>query len=366
MSVFTSGAAAVAVLAFVLPACEPGSGAGTSAGDGDVDGDADGDGDADADGDGDGDGDSDTFCDEQDFAIVYQPARLMILLDNSGSMKSKTGLFDPTKWEQAKTAIIGLLQGFQGSGSFEFGFDVFPDFQCQGFCCDVSHPVVADCAPDAEGELISFVGAAPEPLGEFDTPLCDGMDRFNDPSYAPAFTGGDGPRYLVVVSDGKEECNGGGYSTMCGGAPGYPGAVQIVQELLAGGVRTFVIGFGSGVDPAQLNVIAGNGGTDFGQYFVASGQEQLQAAFETIATAAVSCEFALDEPEASADPDNVNFYFDEEVVPHDEGCQQGSGWDWLDAEHTQVVFCEAACAELQSGGVEVVSAKFGCPTVEVE
>ncbi|MBN2449003.1 MAG: hypothetical protein JXR77_01355, partial [Lentisphaeria bacterium] len=74
----------------------------------------------------------------------------------------------------------------------------------------------------------------------------------------------------------------------------------------------------------------------------------------------------LDEPEASADPDNVNFYFDGEVVPYDEDCGAGVGWMWSNEDHTEVTFCEQACAELQGGGVDLVTAKFGCPSVPVE
>jgi hypothetical protein len=354
-----------------LPACE-GSNDGVGSGDADADGDTDGDTDADGDGDADSDSDSDSdtdtsngtdsTCDEQKFSIEYSPTRLMILLDNSGSM----GDGAPTKWKQAKNALTGLLTTWKGTGRMDFGLDVFPDFQCSGFCCDVSHPVVADCLHDNEQALIDMIAAATEPPGEFDTPLCDGMDRFNDPAYAPGFTGADADRYLLVVSDGQEECNGAGYSTRCGNSPGYPGAVSIVQDLLANGVKTFVIGFGSGVDATQLNVIAKNGGTGINKYLVASNQAQLQAAFDQIASSVVSCEFDIAEPSATADPDKVNFYFDGTVVPYDEGCAKDEGWTWTDDTHTRVRFCKAACDKLQSGDVTEVTAKFGCPTVPVD
>ena len=53
---------------------------------------------------------------------------------------------------------------------------------------------------------------------------------------------------------------------------------------------------------------------------------------------------------------------DNEVVPYDEECAEGIGWTWTDATHTAVEFCEEACAELQGGEVETISALFGCPT----
>jgi hypothetical protein len=349
-------------------ACESGQevGSGGTDSDADADTDADGDADTDADGDGDADGDdTDTVCDEQDFEVEYDPTRLMILLDNSGSMDSG-GIFTDTKWEQAKAALTTLLDTWDGSGQIVFGFDVFPDFECSGFCCDVSHPVVADCGDYTEAELSALIGGADAPPGEFDTPLCDGMDRFNDPTYAPAFSEVDAPRYLLVVSDGNEECNGGGYTEMCGSAPSYLGAVDVVTDLLDNGIKTFVIGFGSGADPTQLNVIASNGGTDFPTYFDAADGVELQAAFELIAASVVSCTYGVDEPAATADPENVNFFFDGEVVPWDPDCEYGVGWTWTDDTHTEVLFCDEACAQLQGGEVDEVSAVFGCPSVGME
>jgi hypothetical protein len=339
-------------------------------GDGDADADSDSDTDADSDGDTDSDGDSDTdtdsdtddeVCSAQDFKIEYSPTRLMILLDNSGSMDD--GIFGgASKWKQAKSALTTLLTTWNGTGQIEFGFDVFPDFQCKGFCCDVSNPVVADCAVNAEQTLINMIGQAPAPPGEFDTPLCDGMNMFNTPSYAPAFVAADATRYLLVVSDGKEECNGGGYSTSCGKGPNFPGAAKIVSDLLNSGIKTYVIGFGSGVDAKQLNVIAQAGGTGESSYFNANNGTQLQQVFESIASSVVSCMYEIDAPDASADPDQVNFYFDDELVYNDDGCAKGQGWTWTDATHTKVEFCKAACDQLQGGQVDVVSAQFGCPT----
>lgn len=368
--------AMAAMAGLVSLGCESGSDPAAADGDSDSDSDSDsdtdtdGDSDSDADGDSDSDGDADSdgdtdVCDEQDFAIEYTPARLMILLDNSGSMDSG-GIFTDTKWVQAQDALTTLLGAWEGLGAIEFGFDVFPDFECSGFCCDVSHAVVADCEVDAEGDLIDLISTAPAPPGEFDTPLCDGMDMFNDPTYAPGFTGGDADKYLLVVSDGQEECNGSGYAEKCGSAPGYAGAATIVGDLLAAGIKTFVVGFGSGVDATQLNVIAANGGTSQTSYIVATDGAALQSAMESIASEVVSCEYAIDEPDASADPDQVNFYFDDEVVGYDEDCLDGSGWTWGDDEHTIVIFCEEACDLLQSGDVDVVSARFGCPTEVIE
>lgn len=361
-------AALLSILAAAgLSACESGSDS-EAGGDGDADADSDsdtdGDADSDSDGDADADADSDTdVCYETEFTVQNQPAALMILLDNSGSMDSG---FGETKWEKAKTALTALLSEYAGTGKIMFGFDVFPDFECSGFCCDVTHPVVSDCAPDNEEALIDAITAAPAPPGEFDTPLCGGMDAFNDPGYAPGLFAAEGPRYLLVVSDGQEECNGGDFPETCGSAPSYPGAVATVEELLGNGISTFVIGFGAGVDAQQLNVIAAAGGTPYDTYFVATDTVGLETAFAEIAASVVSCEYVLEYPDDEVDPEEVNFYFDGELVYQDPDCAEGVGWTWVDPEQTTVLFCDEACAELKSGEEIVISATFGCPTQSIE
>src|SRR5512137_2662355 len=125
--------------ALAFAACEQG-GEAAEGGDGDSDGDSDGDTDTDA-------------CFETEFTVKNEPAALMILLDNSGSMDSGIG---ETKWEKAKTALVGLLESYAGTSKIAFGFDVFPDFECSGFCCDVSHAVVSDCALDNESALVTL------------------------------------------------------------------------------------------------------------------------------------------------------------------------------------------------------------------
>lgn len=364
-------ALAALVLSAPAPACEGGSdvdGAGEPDGDADSDSDADadsdGDSDSDSDADADGDSDGDTdVCYETGFTVKNEPAGLMILLDNSGSMDSGLG---ETKWEKAKAALAGLLGMYEGTSKIAFGFDVFPDFECSGFCCDVSHDVVSDCALDNEAALITTIQDAPAPPGEFDTPLCDGMDAFNDPAYAPGLHAIEGPKYLLVVSDGQEECNGGGYATACGEGPTYPGAAAIVGELLAGGIQMIVIGFGTGVDADQLNVIAAAGGTDYETYFIVSDTGGLEAAFAEIAESVVSCEYVLEYPDEGVDVDQVNLYFDGEIVLMDPGCAAGVGWTWVDEEQTTVLFCDEACAQLKSGEEIVITATFGCPTQVVE
>ena len=80
----------------------------------------------------------------------------------------------------------------------------------------------------------------------------------------------------------------------------------------------------------------------------------------------VTCQYVLEYPDDEVNADEVNFYFDDVVVPMDPDCAAGVGWTWVDTDQTTVEFCGTACDELKSGAEIVISATFGCPTQVVE
>jgi len=341
--------------------CEPGSDHGRAG----ADGDADGDGDTDGDGDGDGDTDSSTdsdICDEQDFAIEIAPVRLMILLDMSYSMVDPD-VADPTNWSYARPALVSLLTNWKGS-QIEFGLDTFPDSFGIFEPCSVTNPIKINAGPGNEQDIIDYLNSTTPNGGG--TPLYCGMANFLDSGYAAGFPDAGVESYLVVVSDGADNCG-----VNCGmfSVANPSQFAQLTQDLLADGIKSIAIGFGAGVNSTaqnQLNAIAQNGGTPFTTYFYAELQEELEDAFELIAGEVISCVYDIEDPDASADPDNVNFYFDDEVVLYDEDCAEGIGWTWVDGGNNQVEFCEEACNQLKGGEVQTISAKFGCPTQIIE
>jgi hypothetical protein len=189
------------------------------------------------------------------------------------------------------------------------------------------------------------------------------MDNFDNDGYADGFPEPGVQSYLLIVSDGADLC---GVNCTIWGAANASQLAEKTSELLDYGIQTFVIGFGSGVDDDQLDAIAENGGTAFTEYLYADDQASLEGALEAIAASVVSCIYNVDEPDAQADPDNVNFFFDGEIVYYDEDCAAGEGWTWVDEDHTQVEFCDEACQQLQDGDVDEISAVFGCPTEVIE
>jgi hypothetical protein len=324
---------------------------------------------------GDGDGGTDASCHGDDLPIEFEPARLMILLDLSSSMGEQLDPEDmnsPTKWSLAQPAVVDMVTAYEDT--IIFGIDVFPDAQEPGTTgdndCTVVNPVKVDCKTDVSQNqaVIAYANGA-SPLGG-STPLYCGMNILDKSGYAPGFMDFSASRYLVVISDGADLCGEGcctGAGTDCTATPEEFAALT-TGLLDTSGIRTFAVGFGKevGADEMaadQLDAIAKNGGTGCAEFFDAADGPGLTAALDSIAAAVVSCTYTVEDPGASADPSNVNFYFDDVIVGYDEGCAQGEGWAWTDDTHTFVTFCDAACDELRSGKVDAVSARYGCPTV---
>jgi hypothetical protein len=390
---------AVLAVAAIGAWCSPPSDSGDA--DGDVDTDVDTDTDTDADGDTDGDTDADwdfdwdDTCDSQEFDISMQPVRVMFLLDQSSSMvESAWG--GHSHWTELTAGLTALLTDPRNE-DFYFGLDPFPDadmdylVRCHDECCQdplcfarqmrrcmtMSLGCARQCAtdlppwvplaraPESGPRIIEYVNldVVPESFGM--TPIVDQMRYYlaDHSADMPDFYSNDGNSYLVIVSDGDDTCEGDRED---------PENVSLIVSELTSvtsdivdtwGIRSFAIGFGdtSGDMARELDAIAANGGTEFTTFFPVTEDGALQAAFDTIASSLVSCFYEIDEPDATADPNQVNFYFDGEVVGYDVTC--ANGWRWTDDSHQEVEFCGTACTRLMEGGVTTIEARFGCATI---
>jgi hypothetical protein len=279
---------------------------------------------------------------------------------------------------------------------FSFGLDPFPDGDleylerchdecCQDPVCIMSQPARCmnmsmgcgrGCAVDlppfvplgtpsvAAAPIIDYVNLEWVPTTFGMTPIVEQLRYYLTDRSAemPDFYANDGTAYLVVISDGADTCEDGAED---------PDVAMIVANLTdvtsrlvsERGIRTIAIGFGdtSGDMARQLNAIAAAGGSDFRSFFSITTDGGLAEAFARISTAIISCEYAIDDVDATADPEAVNFYFDSEPIGYDPTC--AAGWRWTDENRDRVEFCGAQCEMLKSGEVSEVEARFGCATI---
>jgi cysteine-rich repeat protein len=202
------------------------------------------------------------------------PPDVLVVLDRSGSMAG-------TKWTSAVTAVNNLVTTFEGQ--IRFGLELFPSYNP----CGVDPPQVAI---DDETAAAIFAELAATTATGSATPIVQALVEARTYLNAidPAKT-----KYVVLVTDGYPNC---GSSTTPVGA---------VTALHTDGIDTFVIGFGTGVNPTLLQQMAAAGGTS--SYYQANNQADLDAALGAIASFVSCCgNGQLDEGEECDDGNNVD------------------------------------------------------------
>jgi hypothetical protein len=272
------------------------------------------------------------------------PPNILILLDRSGSMKETVS--GQTKWSIAVAAIQKLLTTY-GSKVY-FGLAAYPgsDQKCTtGGQCGAGK-VFVDVGPNQTSAIASFLGSAstcPTSNPSFRTPLgatlssLVGYGKLQDTARS---------NYVLVLTDGKENCSGD---------PAGAAAKLLGQTVP---VKTFAVGFGSGVDAGELSAIAKSGGTaktTSPAYYQADNPGSLDAAFASIAGSVISCSFKLSK--TPPDPGLLFVYFDKVQVNRD--ASHAAGWDY-DKTSNQMTFYGADCDKLKAGQVKSLVIVFGC------
>jgi hypothetical protein len=285
---------------------------------------------------------TDTGCGGELFGADNVPPNVLITLDRSGSMNDEidNGM---SKWEIAQDAIAQVTADF-GDQVF-FGLSLFPglDSDCNdGMDCGAG-AVFIDPAPMTADMINAELAAAS--TCSFGTPIAEHLDSL--PDYA-GLEDIERPNYILLITDGQATCDD---------------PVPAVEALRAEDpeIKTFVVGFGSEVDPQQLADMAEAGGTALPgdpSYYQADDAQSLVEAFAAIAGSVLSCSYVLSE--VPSDPDQLYVFFDGMLLDRDE--THTDGWDY-DPATNRITFYGPACDALQSGQVAELSVVFGCPMI---
>jgi hypothetical protein len=194
------------------------------------------------------------------------PPDVLILLDRSLSMSSTVGT--QSKWAHAKDAVNQMVSTYEGM--IRFGLMLFPGPQANVDICDPG-VVEVDVADSTQTSIATALSAS---FPDGNTPIADTLDN------ALGHLNGIDPaktKYVLLVTDGQETCSGD--------------PVSAVTPLASAQVKTYVVGFGDGVDPTQLDSMAQAGGTALAadpSYYQADSPAQLSQALQAIGSF-VSC-----------------------------------------------------------------------------
>jgi hypothetical protein len=289
-------------------------------------------------------------CGVQKLQATVVPPNMLIVQDRSCSMTGKVA--GVSKWQIAVDAIKGMTTTF--AGKIRFGLTLFPDLT--GNNCAQDAPFLIPVAPNTEAKIQDLLTKA---LVKADPNFPDGpcvtnIDTAMEQAAAePAFSDTKRKSFAILITDGAQSA--------CKLAGGDAGTTKIITDMAAKGIGTFVIGFGSGIDAAQMNKFADAGGVPSGDpvahYYKAEDQASLDAALQTIGKKTLSCTLNLTDP--PPDPNGIYVFFngDSQVA---KDVKHVDGWDY-DAAKQQVHFYGASCTSLQTGSIDNLDIVFGCP-----
>ena len=319
------------------------------------------------------DGDCGSLTLEAEVEKISHPGNVLLVFDTSGSMAERwNGM---PRWEQAGTAIENALMPL--ANQLTVGAVFFPrsdpnappvcidptgiacifvpQLVVPGGTCGVT-PITAadqiDFAPAPQFLTTFTMGAAPPytPVPGGFTPLKEGLQQAEAALKSATLTG---ITSVVVITDGDPNC-----------AWDRGVALQIVTDLHARGINTYVIGLPgtTGAGDAVLTSLAMAGGTT--QYITPNDAKALEDKLREIATETVrsgfdSCEIRITPPAEA--PEKLHLIVTKDGMPADVKRDLATDYKWnINAEGSMVTLEGRLCADATGGSFEALRFEFGC------
>ncbi|MCP4843737.1 MAG: VWA domain-containing protein, partial [Actinomycetia bacterium] len=243
-------------------------------------------------------------CADSNAAFETLQPNLYILLDKSGSMGGQ-------KWNDATAAIDTIATDLHDEA--RIGLGIFPTRT--GSCGAENRLSVGNNSEAAIQGAIRQNGTLINPGGS--TPTDDAMSLV---AYGSTNPGGNPNVNNNLLTDSSDPLDSNRSKAVVfiadGGTSGcsssHSDAVSYAADLASVGIKTYVVGFGSGVNANQLRQLAAAGQTDAdpstGQadYYVASNASTLVNVLRNIATNIISCDYTITpDPANPIDPNKL-------------------------------------------------------------
>lgn len=288
-------------------------------------------------------------CGFKNYVLERKEARLLLVLDRSGSMREPIGGGMGDKWTAAIGATREVIMNTQAA--VQWGLKTFPgDIECS-VTDGVAVPVAGNNFPPIDGAIGTTL-----PTGT-GTPTAAAVR--GGTAYLKSLPDGS-PRYLVLATDGMPNCMDGVSSSL----PDAPGAVAAIAEAAAAGFHTFVIGVAivGSMGNQTLNEMAVAGleprAGDV-RYYAAASRQDLVTALDIITGTVSNCVFPLGERPPS--PDDVAVFVDGVRITRDP--THMNGWDYATPGSIQLY--GMACENVKGNATPKVEIIFGCPGVVI-
>jgi von Willebrand factor type A domain len=313
-----------------------------------------------------GDASDDTFerfdaCVEGRFRLVRREARMVFVVDRSGSMSQPLVMGEPRdRWSTLYEALGQTLPRFEAS--MELGALIFPRVPASGAlasaqACDQLPGDGLDVSPARNNATTLLRAVALFPPGGA-TPTAAAIGRAT--RYIAAHEVRGLAQYIVLATDGGPNCNATLNPVTCVcpvmsgcGAAGLGAryclddvaTVASIDAARRRGIGTFVIGIDGDLGPDYVDVLdrmALAGGRALAatrRYYSVREGNQLGAAFEEIQRTVVRCAYVT--PSRPDDPERIVVRAGDAVIRRD--TTRRDGWDWTDRDYGELTLFGTAC-----------------------
>jgi hypothetical protein len=298
-------------------------------------------------------------CGGETFPLERKPAKVLLVLDRSGSMEEPPdgSTTNESKWQLTVPSLNEVI-GNTGA-QIQWGLKTFPEGD-EAYCTVTDAIDVQLAANNASAVTGAISTTTPKGNG---TPTGDAMKAAVKYLAQLDAAGDTDQKYILLATDGEPSCVGGSETSQ---ETARPYAVQAVTDAANAGYHTFVIGVSTTKTNARqaLNdmAIAGQEARPdpnplATKFYLANTRTELIAAMSAITGSVVDCRFSLSSP--PPDGERVGLRLGGQVVPSD-------AWDFTSPDKRTVEVSGEWCDRIKSGSADALRIIFGCPTDPVK
>jgi hypothetical protein len=302
-------------------------------------------------------------CGGETFPLERKPAKMLFVLDRSGSMDDPPEGGSGRKWDLVTPAVKrvitntnasiawGLKTYGEGVGVYcKVTDSILPCTPGPGGCAGIDVPI----APNNELTVNGAVDAT-QPDGD-GTPTGEVMAVAVKYLQSLDAAGDTDAKSILLATDGEPSCMNGSEASQDSARP-Y--AVAAVAAANTAGYKTFVVGVNTTKENATLalNEMAVAGGMSrpdpnplATKFYLANTESELVDALTRITGVVASCTFTL--AEAPAPNERVGVRVDGRPV-----------MDWtIGADRRTIQISGETCEQIKNGTIQSVRVAFGCPS----
>jgi Mg-chelatase subunit ChlD len=298
-------------------------------------------------------------CSNQSFDLERKPAEILIVLDRSASMNDPPDgqpSGSPSKWSLVVPGVNEVVT--TTASAVSWGLKVFPEGEgSECIAGSVTSAIPVAIAPNNAAAVTAAVTATTAagngtPTGDAIKAAVTYLQTLTDPN----------PKFILLATDGEPSCAG----TTKDSTTARTYAVQAVADAVTAGFKVFVVGVATTKTTATqaLNDMAAAGQEATGgsnplanKFYLASTQDQLVTALQTITGQVASCTFDL--TAVPPDPSNIAVHVGSTKAPRD--TSKMNGWDYTGTDLKQIQIYGTWCDQIKASNASTVNFVFGCP-----